>query len=103
MELSVLVNLQVVAFEESADAKSDLSFRPVFLELLTLLSDEFEVGSTVLDDAFDQFLVHLSGPVVALLHVEVLKVERSVLKENVLVGVHEHLSHLDDVVAFVCI
>lgn len=99
VEFDILVDFEVVAFEQTTDAQSDFSLAPFTLEAWHLGLDLFEASSTILDHSFDEFFVHLFGPVVAFLNIEVLEVEGAVFEEDVLVRVHERLSHLDDVVS----
>ena len=98
-ELPLLVGRQVVYLEEPADPEPDLGLAPR-TALETLLANALEVGGPVLEDSLEQLLVLLLRPVVALLHVEVLEVERAVLEDDVLrVLVRETLTHGDDVAA----
>lgn len=77
-----LIWSQVVALEEPADAESDLSLGPSSTSKV-VLPDLLEVASAALHNPFKELLVLLLGPVVTLLHVEVLEVERAILNDDV--------------------
>ncbi len=93
-----LVWLKIVALEESADAEANLGLRPVGLAE-ALLPDLLEVSGTEANDPLDKLLVLFLAPVVALLDVEVLEVERAVLENDVLgVLTDQTLPHLYHIV-----
>ena len=100
-ELLALIDSQIVALQQSANAESDLCLTPV-APLEALLLNVLEVSGAILDKALDKPLILLLGPVVTLLHVEILEVQRAILKDNVLrVLLLQSLTHPYDVVSLV--
>ena len=97
-EALFLVRLEVIALEEAADAEADFGLRPVRLAE-ALFADLLELSGAEAQDALDEFLVLFLAPVVALLDIEVLEVEGSILEDDVLgVLTDQALPHLDHIV-----
>jgi hypothetical protein len=97
---------QIVAFEETADTKTNLSLTPVrrSLEFVReeVFLDRLNVAGAILENSLDEFLILLLGPIVSLLHIEVLEVQGTILKDDTLAVFRDQgLSHLDHVVALV--
>jgi hypothetical protein len=84
VELSPFVFIQVVDFKELAGTQPDLSLSPVaFFEHLAALFDGVELGAARLDDAFNELLMLIRRPILALLDIEVLEVEVPIVLNNV--------------------
>ena len=64
-----------------------------------LLLDSLEITGTVFENSLNEFLILILRPVVTLFDIEILEVERAILKDNVLAVLwDESLSHLNDIV-----
>ena len=96
-ELALLIRGEIVTLEKSADAQPNLCHRPVLL-MEALIFDILECGCTEFKNSLKQSLILLLRPVVALLDIEVLEVERAILKDDALaVLLDETFSHVYNV------
>jgi hypothetical protein len=72
VKLLAFIRLQVIKPEQLTDSKSNFRLRPI---LQAVLFDLFEGRGSMLDNPCNELFIFLLAPVVALLDIEVLKIE----------------------------
>ena len=82
-ESDILVMAQIIVSEEFADSEANLGLSPLGQ---LLLSDLLEVGRSMCQHSLDEEFCFLATPVVALLDIEILEIQRSIRKADVVLA-----------------
>ena len=78
-----MIWLKIIALEKTTYSQSDLSLTPVAI-LEAAILDGLKVCSTIGYNSFQELLIFLLRPVMSLLYIEVLEVERAIIECDML-------------------